>query len=1188
MVGLIKSYVRLCQPWRVLNTCLVLALCVPGLHAQSHDLPNDSLMHRQWTLNPMLSAAHSNVLAAWQAQTNHAPVVVAVIDTGIDWTHPDLVNNIWQNLEEDADGDGTTLAFIGGRWQLDPGDLDGEDQDENGYIDDLIGWDFVENDNNPHDFAGHGTHLAGIIGATSNNGIGIAGINPNVQLMALRTGTATNNLTYERGVLAMAYARANGAQIVNLSWGGPAMSGDFRTELMAAEEANILAVAGAGNNARDLDASSNFYPAGHPSNTMLSVAGHTARDRLWGRSNYGFRSVDLTAPGDSIWSTLPNNRYGPSGGTSMATAVVAGVASLVWSETPDLSAAEVRQIILSSVTPQDAYADKVRSRGRLNAEAAVQQAEPVSIQFVEDFNLGAVVAGHVRDSVFTLHNVSDVGRAVTLHSVHPSVTVPGLVSIGARDSVNVPIRFAPQQGLDLTYSIILSDGVHRYFLALSALGEAYPELELITGEVDFSVHVPYNTIPPETQVVHRDTLSWTNTGQAPMEWSLSNPYDGFLSISPVRGVTVPGDTARVVVRYFPERLAFGDDTYMITLHTQSRHIPRVRLMINTHVTTSMESLQNAVIDWGDYDNDGDLDLVMSGLNALRQYTFRLYRNDGNAQFTAIPTSISGLGPMVAIQWGDYDADGDLDLLSSESWGGRIFRNDGQDQITEVARWQRLNSLFEWGDYDADGDLDILGNGLVLRNVRSENWTTLTVVPYQTNSSSSSGTWADYDGDADLDFFRFDAHGGLFRNPGDLRREFLHIQQVNGLDQSRSNAHWMDFNADGALDIVSVGSGLVTYQQQASSSAFARIVRESSNRFRAANGTWVDWDNDGQWNLLATEVTPPSSSQNATGTVLYTLNESLRLVHQWNNPVARTTGMAFGDYDNDLDLDVALSSTVSKQSTAKRPLVVLHQNLNPVPNKPPTIPTNLRGHVDANGIYFTWDKAWDEHTPPDELTYNLWVGTVPDSANVMPAMADLGTGYRRVAAPGNAGTGTTHTLYHLPPGTYYWGVQTIDGQYVGSGFAVGPPFTITHDTRNAAEADSLWLQQFTPPAPVDDATDDAPTDDEDEDGGIREGGQDFPPDSSSPYPIHFALHTPYPNPFTTNTTLAYDLRDDAWVNLTVYNTLGQVVDVLVQRVQKAGRYEIAWGGDARKVPVGVYYIRLEANDFVQVRSFVRMQ
>ncbi|QQS31311.1 MAG: S8 family serine peptidase [Sphingobacteriales bacterium] len=328
--------------------------------------PNDPMLGSLWGMNKIQAPQ------AWDTETDCSDVVVGVIDTGIDWTHPDLVNNIWQNLGEDADGDGHVLEYIGGVWQFDPGDIDGIDNDGNGYADDFIGWDFKNNDNNPMDDNSHGTHCAGTIGAQGNNGLGVVGVCWQVKLMGLKFFGASGQGGYTSdAVAALNYATNMGIKITNNSWGGGGYSQTLYNAILNAQNNNSIFVAAAGNSANNND-DVPHYPSSYTLPNIISVAATTPNDILASFSNYGTTSVDLAAPGTAILSTVLEGAYSSYSGTSMAAPHVAGAAALVYC--PGMGYADIKAAILSQVDVVPELAGKCVTGGRLNVFKALNNA----------------------------------------------------------------------------------------------------------------------------------------------------------------------------------------------------------------------------------------------------------------------------------------------------------------------------------------------------------------------------------------------------------------------------------------------------------------------------------------------------------------------------------------------------------------------------------------------------------------------------------------------------------------------------------------------------------------------------------------------------------------------------------------------------------------------------------------------
>jgi len=318
-------------------------------------LPNDPHFGRLWGLLNS-GASDIRVETAWNTTTGSRNVVVAVIDTGVDYTHPDLTTNIWTNPREVAG--------------------DGIDNDGNGLVDDLRGWDFANNDADPMDDNGHGTHVTGTIGATGNNGIGVTGVNWAVSILPLKFLTASGSGSTSNAIAAINYAtqmrRDFGVNIVatNNSWGGGGYSSLLRDAIDAGGRAGILFVAAAGNGSVNTDVN-NQYPASYSGTSIISVAATTLERSLAKFSNYGLVSVDLAAPGSGIYSTVPGNAYATYSGTSMATPHVVGTVALLAAAYPTANASQIRSAILTATTPVAGLAGRVATGGLLNATGSL-------------------------------------------------------------------------------------------------------------------------------------------------------------------------------------------------------------------------------------------------------------------------------------------------------------------------------------------------------------------------------------------------------------------------------------------------------------------------------------------------------------------------------------------------------------------------------------------------------------------------------------------------------------------------------------------------------------------------------------------------------------------------------------------------------------------------------------------------
>lgn len=339
----------------------------------------DPLFDKQWGMVDI------GVKEAWRVTKGSQDMVVAVIDTGVDYTHEDLLPNLWRNTKEIPNN--------------------GIDDDHNGYVDDVIGWDFASNDNKPYDLSmdpldilfkggnpGHGTHCAGNVAARSDNGKGIAGVAPNVKIMSLRFITEKGSGTTADAVKAIRYAVDNGAKVMSNSWGSegedPASGAEnqaLRDAVQYAQDHGVLFVAAAGNGHKgvgyDNDTDSlPSMPSSYPHDIIISVAAIDRNDSLGAFSNWGARGVDIGAPGVAVFSTMVSNNYSDIvidkmgfkatwDGTSMATPHVAGAAALYWSAHPNKTWQEVKAAVLGSTKKIGALANKTVSGGKLDVKA---------------------------------------------------------------------------------------------------------------------------------------------------------------------------------------------------------------------------------------------------------------------------------------------------------------------------------------------------------------------------------------------------------------------------------------------------------------------------------------------------------------------------------------------------------------------------------------------------------------------------------------------------------------------------------------------------------------------------------------------------------------------------------------------------------------------------------------------------
>jgi len=316
-------------------------------------IPNDPSYPLLWGM-PKIGAP-----TVWNTTTGSSSVVVAVIDTGVDYTHPDLAANMWHNPREI------------------PGN--GKDDDGNGYIDDIYGIDAFNGDADPMDDVDHGTHCAGTIGAVGNNGIGVAGVNWNVKIVALKFlgldgGTDAGAIECYQYAIALKQSGVN-LRVISNSWGGYGNGQALRDIIASAEAAGIISICAAGNDTMNTDILPH-YPSSYDVPSLLSIAASDENDQPAVFTNYGRKNVDFAAPGVNIYSTIPGGGYEYMSGTSMATPHVSGIAALLLSRYPDLTPLRIKQIMLQSTDISHVWSGFTVTGGRINLVKVMQSATP--------------------------------------------------------------------------------------------------------------------------------------------------------------------------------------------------------------------------------------------------------------------------------------------------------------------------------------------------------------------------------------------------------------------------------------------------------------------------------------------------------------------------------------------------------------------------------------------------------------------------------------------------------------------------------------------------------------------------------------------------------------------------------------------------------------------------------------------
>lgn len=474
---------------------------------------------------------------------------------------------------------------------------------------------------------------------------------------------------------------------------------------------------------------------------------------------------------------------------------------------------------------------------------------------------------------------------------------------------------------------------------------------------------------------------------------------------------------------------------------------------------------NAV--WFDYDNDGDLDIIFSGLTDSKEFLTKIYRNDLGS-FTDIEAPLIQLWTERGVAWGDYDNDGDFDLaiqgrVDTTGFNNvtKIYRNDDGNFIDINASLLGLcGGSVIWADFDNDGLLDLLISG------SPDNGSTFYTQIYKNQkdnfvdiNAGLPGVWgssispADYDNDGDLDILltgygHFSTISRLYRSePFDGTINFVETN-ISLTDVNSSAVAWGDYNNDGYLDIalsgVSHGEPITKIYRNNSGNSFTNINAPLKPVSTSALA-WGDYDNDGDLDLAVSGCEDWWYATNPT-TKIYR-NDNGTFVDLKANITGTWFGsLEWGDYDKDGKIDLLITGgTVGRPHLhylgPYYPVTKIYKNNSNNINTPPDTPKNLSVDIISGKLKLKWDASNDSQTPSKALTYNLRIGRTPGGHDVVNSVSNVFSGYRRSPKFGNQTFVKNRFLKNLPPGTYYWSVQSVDNGYAGSSFAAEKTFTV---------------------------------------------------------------------------------------------------------------------------------------------------
>ena len=822
-----------------------------------HDAPDDPRLPDQYGLEQI----------RWQVLLDGLPpgeqdVVVAIIDSGVDYTHEDLAGNIWINTVEAS-----------GR--------PGIDDDNNGYVDDVRGWDFTHTptlpakgdylspDNDPMDESGHGTRVAGIAAAVTGNGVGIAGVAPDAALMSLRAGvTLQSNLTFlEEDDLAAAilYAMENGAHVINMSWGGPESAFLIRDVVRYAAANGIVLVSSAGN-------SGEFglsYPAAM--DETIAVGATAPLDRIAAFSSLGV-PLDLVAPGSGTLTTMPGNRYAHASGTSFSAPHIAGIAALILSRRPDLTAEQVRTLLTASVIDLGKEGwDSSSGAGRIDAAILLEKSTGWA-------NPPVVQIDHPRTDDSARQNVDIIARADG-----PNVVGYELFSGMGEDPQSWTRLSGGPPGSNVRYS--WTPGTRADTTAILRL------LARLTDgtTLEDRVRIGIRRAPPVISKASFAPILIGNRQTYHAEWHTRHPTRGALlyrSSTATREDTLFSDIIYTRHRVtLPPDLAPGLLEYRIMARDAAgppRLSEALTFPVNPLRLSSTGFVQTGTLPDGyianetaDFDVDGRPEVVLMPYVSGRPYNTNLIlERDENGNFTTVFRTRESFLPWAL---GDANNDGRTDLLGINFPRTNIARLRlfvgtpfPSETLLDIPEFQGG----EIADVDGDGRNEIVALSALTRDIRILKSTREgAFVGGATLSNPTDGSnWpglrlvvADLNGNGRKEILSGDDDGDLWIYEARQGGGFAQTWKLAGSDST--NTHWIGGGAD--ID----NDGDVEFA----------VARAAEDRNDALNG---------RWNL---EI------YSANGLSSYALEWSIRV----SGVISTGNGIATGDVDGNGVPDLAV-------------------------------------------------------------------------------------------------------------------------------------------------------------------------------------------------------------------------------------------------------------------------------------------
>tara|TARA_B100001250_G_C19814030_1_gene797282 strand:- start:1450 stop:4728 length:3279 start_codon:yes stop_codon:yes gene_type:complete len=737
-------------------------------------IPNDPYWNNEWH---MTNIKANEAFDLWDIDAGDIPgqmsdgiMIVGISDDAMDWDHPDLIDNIWQNLGEDADGDGVVLVQSGNSWIFDPDDENGLDDDNDGYVDNFIGWDMAANDNNPtyeNNGMSHGTSVGGCVSATTNNNTGVASVGWSVKLMPFRCSNAGEFI--ETGYNGILGAAQMGANVINCSWGGTG-GGNQSVINTAYNTYGCIIVASAGNGGSDGNTDFGMhYPSSLNHIISVSASGPGDNFNCWATAG---ETVDLCAPGESVYSTSLGGGYGSNWGTSFSSPITAGAVALLWSKYPTADQEWVEERIISSTDTfsdmngscQGTSLEGMLGSGRLNINKALTSGILPSLS-VQDINYQNDSDG---DGVF------NPGEQIKVKLVIEN-------GEGWADAENVIVTLTTEDTriaiLDntITFDDPIPAGNSSFTLIDHFL--LYSLVDAQLGNILCNLHIQANSSEPYYEI------------DVDISIPLSLNQYGF----PIEGVSIK--SSPLIVDLDNNSLGeiyFGsEDDYMYGYMIAGYSLPGFPFEAGVKIQSSPAA--------GDVDGDGNNEIVFGSHDGK----LHILGTNGNPELSYL---ISGF-IIGAPALGDFDGDDDLEIVftTQNNSSGKLYaiHHTGENMDGfPIDLDERMVVGAAIGDLEGDGFLDIVVTTYEdnIYAINSDG-SIKSGFPYVASQRfRSPATLVDLDGDNDLEIVAGNDDGNLYI----LHHDGTIMTTYDVGDDIRGGISVADINDDGSNELLFVG------------------------------------------------------------------------------------------------------------------------------------------------------------------------------------------------------------------------------------------------------------------------------------------------------------------------------------------------------------------------------------------------